>query len=248
MNEFLDDELITESVARVQSRVFGHLSPRRRSRQRGLIWTSLSVAALMLFGGGLAAGAAYASTRPQAPNIPAGLLRVDCEGVLSQTAGGPHYFDMSTDTLSAAPGVALQVDMKADPDVVCTGGVPGLLAAFGSELPTLAKAGQYCGTIEVPGYPKAWYVAPNPKLTMKSANGPEHYTATTSFISSSYPWPAAIAGATCENTITLPPLHPAQGALVTCEAAPNHAVVYLDRKNAGAAAVCSENNYHAWNS
>ncbi|MFC4241839.1 hypothetical protein ACFOYW_00520 [Gryllotalpicola reticulitermitis] len=248
MNEFLDDELITESVARVQPRVFNRLSPHPTPRRRRLSWAALSAAALMVFGGGLVAGAAYASTRPQPPAIPAGLLRVDCTGILSQTAGAHQYFDTSTNTLPSAPGVTLQADVKADPDVVCTGGVPGLLAAFEKELPTLANTGRYCGTIQVPGYPKAWYVSPNPKLTMNSTNGGEHYSATTSFISSSYPWPAAIAGATCDNTITLPPLQPTPGSLVTCEAAPNHAVVYLDTTNIGAAALCAANSYSPWKS
>lgn len=228
------------------------MSALRRRWSRRQRWSILGVAAIVLFGGGIATGAAYASTTPATP---AGLLKVDCaSGVAPGTTTtdryaprqSVNYFDIATNSLVGTPSEAATSDFQKDPSVACGGEIPRVVGAIGRTLPDYARDGDHCGTITVPGYPAAYFIADNTVRTSADGSTETGPFAINMVSSASFAYAGSVATTGCVN-LTMPAPAVSDPKMVTCEAASNSAMVYLDAKAAGATAVCKQHGYPVWN-
>lgn len=240
-NPVLPDDAVAESVARVHDELFMRLRRPRRPWRKSMTWSAVGLSIAVLFGGGLATGAAYANSQ-QVAAIPPGLLEIDCA---SGSTPLTEYFDTRTDSLTTDPQTTATADVQADPSAACTSEVPQLVSAIGLAIPGFTQDGHHCGTITVPGYPKAYFVTTDGVVT--DAEGKAHPAVSAiSFISNAgFSLAGPVATTDCVE-LTLPALGPAVPKLVSCAAASNNAVVYLDEKSAGAAALCSQHGDRVW--
>lgn len=227
------------------------LAARRRwsRRQR---WSALATVAIVLFGGGIATGAAYAST---ATAVPAGLLKVDCSSGVStgSTISDPdaprqslNYFVIAGRNLVGNPPETATADFQKDPSVACGSEIPRVVAAIGLALPGYARSGDHCGTITVPGYPTAYFVADDTLRTSTDGSIQTGPFAINMVSSAAFVYAGSVATTGCV-TLTMPAPAVSDPKMITCAAASNVAMVYLDTNAAGAAAVCREHGYPVWN-
>jgi hypothetical protein len=249
----LDEHAIEESVRRVHDEIITVVlrSPSRvwgRNRR----WPLLGLAAILIFGGGLATGAAYAST---VPTIPAGLLRIQCasgeSGSASTAPGVPRqsvqYFDRQSNTLVAAPPVKVTTSLEKDPTAACGSEIPKILSSIGAALPAFASVGDHCGTVTVPGYPKAYFVADGGTGVGADYSSEAGPFALNLISADAYAYLGPVATNGCVD-LTMPVPVDANPMLVACAAASNDAVVYSDDHNSVATAVCKRHGYSPWKS
>jgi hypothetical protein len=218
-------------------------------RQR---WSALGIAAIVVFGGGLVTGAASARTTPVTPE---GLFKVDCaSGASPNTATTDpntprqsiNYFDIATRSLVARPSEVATADFQKNPSIACGSEIPRVIAAIGLALPGYAKSGDHCGTITVPGYPTAYFLATDTDAAIASGSTSRPVFAINMVSSAPFAYAGPVATVGCVNlTLTAPADFDPK--MVTCEAARNVAMVYLDTKAVGADAVCEQHGYPVWN-
>jgi hypothetical protein len=248
----LDDGAIIASVTRVHDEIFSKLRHPRPRWGASRKWSALGLAAIVIFGGGLATGAAYVNTQA-ASSVPSGLLKIEC------ASGGPAnaeskvnaprqqvvYFDTTTNSLAITPPEAATADVAKDPSVACIDEIPRVVGAIGLALPAFAQQGHHCGTITVAGYPPFYFVADNSIRTGADGQTQSGPYSANMITAAGYAFAGPVASTNCAD-LTLAAPTPTDPKMVTCEAASNIAMVYLDEKAAGAVAVCSQHGYPVW--
>jgi hypothetical protein len=249
-----EDVAVIASVARVHDELFTTLrNPRRRwsGIQR---WSALGLAAIVLFGGGLATGAAYVNAHTGISAVPPGLLKIDCASGISARASSSNpyaprkqvfYFDKATHSLAITPPEPVTVNVAKNPSVACVSEIPRVTGAIGQALPAFAAEGHHCGTITVAGYPTVFFIADNAVRTGQDGQKESGPFATSTMSSKAFAFDGSVATTDCAN-LTMPAPTPTDPKMVTCEAASNVAMVYLDEKAVGTAATCKQHGYPVW--
>jgi hypothetical protein len=250
-----DDAAITASVDRVHDELFTKVRDTRHRQGRGLRWSALGLAAVVLFGGGLATGAAYINAHAPASVVPAGLLKINCasgapDDASTSNPSAPRqvveYFNTATNSLVVTPPELVTANILNDPSVACGSEIPRVVAAIGQALPGLARQGDHCGTITIAGYPPAYFIADNTVRTTSSGQTQSGAFAINMVSAAAFAYAGPIATTNCSD-LMLPAPSPTDPKMVTCKAASNTAMVYLDEKAVGAAGVCQQHGYRVWN-
>ncbi len=214
-----NDDDVTASVARVRHDVINKL--RRPHRRRGLIWSSIGIGILVFFGGGVAAGAAFANTGPIGASVPAGTLKIDCYANGSTVPEQSQYFN------TKAPGTLgqLAAAMQANPAQACIASTQSqLVEKYGQAIETRLKAGPGCGALTIPGEPTMYYSGDITGSGTRTAHG--------SFNKDAITW-----GPSCITENLPTPTQPL-GNLIACTVSANTIAVYAETNANDPSATC----------